>query len=115
ECLFLVPAAAMAFMWFERSGNGHFFNNIHDSLWLMLTGPLTVAPLALFAYAARRMPLSTMGFIQFIAPTICFCIGIGLGVKFNLLRGVSFVFIWGGAAVFAYGAYRRYRMLKELV
>ena len=78
----------------------------------MAAGPITAVPLALFSWAARRIPLSYMGFLQFIGPTISFGIGLAEGEAFSTLRAVSFVFIWGGAAVFTYGAWRRARMLK---
>ena len=70
---------------------------------------MTVAPLVLFAWAARRLPYATMGFIQFIAPTLSFAIGVSQGEDLNALRLASFAFIWTGAAVFAYGAWRRNR------
>jgi chloramphenicol-sensitive protein RarD len=66
-------------------------------------------PLVLFAWAARRIPLSAMGFLQFIAPTMTFVIGVLQGEPFSLLRGVSFVFIWAGVAVFALAVLRRNR------
>ena len=48
--------------------------------WLLIAcGPITAVPLVLFSWAARRMPLSAMGFLQFLAPTIGFVIGRGAG------------------------------------
>jgi chloramphenicol-sensitive protein RarD len=78
----------------------------------MMTGPVTVLPLVLFAFVARRLPLSTMGFIQFIGPTLTFLIGLWQGEAFNVTRGLSFAFIWLGAAVFAFGAWRRLKAVK---
>jgi chloramphenicol-sensitive protein RarD len=66
----------------------------------------------LFSWAARRIPLSSLGFLQFIGPTIGFGIGVAQGEPFTPLRAASFVFIWGGAAVFAYGAWRRVRSIR---
>jgi chloramphenicol-sensitive protein RarD len=65
--------------------------------------------LVLFSWAARRIPLSFMGFLQFIGPTMVFANGVTQGEPFTPLRAASFAFIWGGAAVFAYGAWRRSR------
>ena len=45
-----------------------------------------------------------MGFLQFLAPTISFMIGLAQGESFTPLRAVSFALIWGGAGVFVYGA-----------
>ena len=72
---------------------------------------MTALPLMMFSWAARRIPFSAMGFLQFIAPSMTFVMGVMQGEAFTPLRGVSFAFIWGGAAVFAFGAWRRSRML----
>ena len=80
--------------------------------WLLACGPLTATPLMLFAWAARRIPLSFMGFLQFMGPTIGFFIGISQGEDFTPVRAASFVFIWAGAAVYAWGAWRRSRMVQ---
>ena len=50
-----------------------------------------------------------MGFMQFIGPTIGIVIGVVEGEAFGPLRAASFVFIWSGAAVFAWGAWKRSR------
>jgi chloramphenicol-sensitive protein RarD len=72
----------------------------------LLAGPVTVTPLALFAWAARRLPMVSLGFLQFIAPTLLFVVGVATGEAFTPLRAASFVFIWSGVAVFAYGAWK---------
>ena len=64
------------------------------------------------AWAARRLPLSTMGFLQFLAPTLVFFIGVFQGEPFGWLRGVSFAFIWAGAAVFLWAAVTRARAAR---
>lgn len=113
ECLYLLLPALAYFAWIEMHAGGHFFRSPLNAFWFLLTGPVTVLPLALFAYVARRLPLSTMGFIQFIGPTITFFIGLAQGEAFNPLRGLSFVFIWAGAAVFAFGAWRRLKAVAR--
>ena len=110
ECLYLFLPALGYLTWFEATGQGHFFHPAH-AFWLLLTGPVTVLPLVLFAYAARRIPLSTMGFVQFIGPTLTFIIGLWEGEPFSLAQGVSFAFIWAGAIVFAFGAWRRLKTI----
>lgn len=101
ECLLLAPFGIGWVLWLQSQGLGHVFaSSTHFGLAL-LTGPGTVIPLALFAWAARRLPLSTIGFIQFLAPTIQFGVGVWAGEPFTLLRAISFAFIWLGAVVFA--------------
>ena len=109
EALFMTLPGGAYLLWLEGSGHGHFLASPWTAIVLFLAGPLTVIPLALFAWAARRMPLSSLGFLQFLGPTIAFVIGVAEGEAFGLARAVSFVFIWGGAAVFGYGAWRASR------
>lgn len=64
-------------------------------IWLSITGLITVVPLTIFAYAARRIPYSTLGFIQYIAPTCQFLLGVFLYEEdFNETRFIGFSFIW---------------------
>lgn len=114
ECLLLAPIGMLWVLMIEANGTGHFTDSPASVMWLLIAGPTTVLPLALFAWAARRMPLSTMGFLQFIAPTIAFVIGVSQGEPFGWLRGVSFAFIWAGAAVYAAGALMRSRAAKAV-
>jgi len=109
ECLVLGLPSLAFIAWLETRGAGHFTQDLPTALWLIASGPITAIPLALFAWAARRIPLSAMGFLQFIAPTISFCIGLSQGEAFTQVRAVSFAFIWCGAAVFLFGAWRRTR------
>jgi len=113
ECLILLPFGIAYVVWLQASGLGHGFSSLEGFGWALLNGPATVLPLALFAFAARRMPLSTMGFIQFLAPTLQFCVGLATGEHFTVLRGVSFAFIWLGAGVFAAAALMRARAARR--
>lgn len=111
----LVGAVAAGYIaWLQGQGAGHFDDPV-TAAWLIAAGPITAVPLVMFAWAARRVPLSLMGFFQFIAPTISFFIGVSQGEAFTPLRGLSFAFIWGGAAVFMYGAWRRTRRVERAI
>lgn len=112
ECLMILPFGLLYVLWLEGTGAGHFGDRPSSALWLLAAGPITVAPLVLFSWAARRLPLATVGFLQFLAPTISFCIGVSQGEALNTLRILSFAFIWTGAAIYALGAWRRTRAVK---
>lgn len=101
ECLLLALPGLIWLIHIETTGAGHFTATPAATLWLLFAGPATVIPLALFAWAARRMPLSSMGFLQFLAPTIVFIIGALQGEALGPLRIASFVFIWVAVGVFA--------------
>lgn len=111
ECLLLAGFGLAYLLWLQARGVGHFGASTPATLWLLSCGPFTAVPLVLFAWAARRIPLSSLAFLQFIGPTTGFIIGVAQGEAFTPLRALSFVFIWSGAVVFAYGAWRRTRML----
>lgn len=71
-------------------------------LLLVSTGVVTAAPLLCFNSAARRLPLSTLGFLQYLGPTLQFVLAIGVyGEPFARVQLVAFGFIWIGLAVFS--------------
>jgi len=111
ECLVLAPLALAYILWLGQTGAGYFLTRPSPTILLLLAGPVTVVPLMLFSWAARRLPLSTIGFLQFIGPTMGFVIGVANGERLTLLRMVSFGFIWAGVVVFAVGAWRKTRGL----
>jgi chloramphenicol-sensitive protein RarD len=56
-----------------------------------------------------------MGFLQFLSPSISFFIGLAEGEPFTPVRALSFVFIWGGAVVYLWGAWTRARSVRLAV
>lgn len=109
ETLLVGLVAAGYIAWQAGQPGASHFSDPVTAAWLIACGPITAIPLVLFSWAARRVPLSVMGFMQFLSPTISFFIGLSQGEAFTPLRALSFAFIWGGAAVFLYGAWRRSR------
>lgn len=88
---------ALAFLLFRGiSGEGAFATQGPAvSTLLILAGPVTSIPLLLFGYAARRIPLSMLGFIQYIAPTLQFLLGVYVyNEPFPASRLVGFCIIW---------------------
>jgi chloramphenicol-sensitive protein RarD len=77
-------------------------------LLLVLAGPFTAVPLLLFAGALRRLPLSTLGFLQYVSPTLQFLLAVIVyDEPFSAARGVAFVCIWTALAIFAVHTLRR--------
>jgi chloramphenicol-sensitive protein RarD len=75
-----------------------------------LTGIVTGVPLLWFAQAAQRLPLSGLGFFQYIAPTIQFILGYFVFAEpFSIIKLKAFAFIWAGLAVFSWESLRRRR------
>jgi chloramphenicol-sensitive protein RarD len=114
ETILLVPFAVGYLIWCEVNGIGAFGHSGAgvDAL-LLAGGVVTSVPLFLFAYGARRVPYSTIGVIQFIAPSLQFICGIFVfGETFESARATGFVLIWVGLVIYAGNALWRSRTLK---
>ena len=101
ETLILSPIAAIYLLFFIAPGEGAFGTTGLNTALLIAAGPVTVLPLLAFAIGARRLPLSMIGFLQFIGPTLQFLIGVIDGEPFTRAHQFCFGFIWLAAAVFA--------------
>ena len=103
ETMLLAPLAVVALLWAGPSGPGSQWpaHDAHTWLFFLLSGPVTAIPLLLFAAGARRVPLSTMGFLQYITPSILALMGVFLyGETFAGPRAVGFVRIWVALALY---------------
>jgi len=98
----------------EGAGQGAFGHaDSLTNLLLALTGAVTVAPLLLFSAGVRLIPLSTMGLLQYISPSLQFLTGILLfGESFGLARGVGFGLVWLALIAFSVENYLNRR--KEM-
>jgi chloramphenicol-sensitive protein RarD len=110
ETLVLLPLAAGWLAWLLGSGDAMFGASRPGlSGLLLLAGPLTAGPLLFFALAARRLPLSTIGIMQFIAPTLQFVMGLIYGETLTPARATCFVLIWTAVLLFSTDAWRARR------
>ncbi len=114
ECVVLLIPAVAYVLWLEHAGASIFGRHLAPSLVLVFCGPATVIPLAAFSFAARRLQLTVLGFMQFIAPTLQFAVGLSAGEHMTPLRAASFVLIWAGVAVYALGVRQRVRTNRRL-
>lgn len=111
ETVLLAPFALAWFVWLTASGEAAFA--VADgaiTFWLVMAGPITAIPLLCFALAARRLPLTTIGFMQFLAPSLQFCTGIYYGESLTTAHLVCFGFIWTAVIVFSTDAFLAGRM-----
>jgi chloramphenicol-sensitive protein RarD len=108
ETLLLAPLAIGFLIWsFVSNGPGLHADPMIAFL-LVLTGPATAVPLLLFNYAVQRLRLTTIGMLQYIAPSIAFVLAIIVfGEHLNLTRVLSFALIWVSLAVFTLGSMQR--------
>lgn len=105
ETVCMTPVALAWLGWLAISGQNHFGGGpgllTGRDLLLIATGAVTAIPLLLFAVAARRLPLSMMGFLQYIAPSIAFLLAVLVYREpLDLERTAAFAVIWLGLAVY---------------
>ena len=93
---------ALAYLFFlESQGVGTFGHDLKLSGLLALGGAVTATPLLMFAAAARRIPLSMVGILQYIAPSLQFSIGVWVyGEELSTVRLMGFCFIWAALAIY---------------
>ena len=114
SAILMVPALGTAYYFSTTPAGSSFGQDWGMSLAIMLGGVVTAIPLLLFAIAARRMDYSALGFIQFIAPTIVFLLGISVfGEQLLPIQLASFLLIWTALAIFVWDLLsRRNRQAK---
>ena len=98
----LVLPAAAYLLWLGARGDGTFgTEGLRHAVLLAGAGLVTAVPLLFFSAAATRVPLTTLGLLQYLAPTFQFAIGIFLyGEPLPPVRLVGFVLVWAALAVF---------------
>ncbi|WP_342620272.1 EamA family transporter RarD [Rhodoferax sp. GW822-FHT02A01] len=103
ETLLLAPFAVCVLAYLTWQGQSAFVQGDVPTLaWLVLGGPLTATPLLLFAAGARRITLTTMGILQYIAPSLQFALGVWLFHEpFQSARFVGFLLIWTALVIYS--------------
>ena len=110
----LLALPALAYLFYQKQTGAMLFGalGLQMDILILLAGPVTVLPLLAFAFAARRLKLSTLGFLQFIGPTMQFMCGLYFGEPFTSAHAICFTFIWLGVIIFCADAYRKGRRNK---
>jgi chloramphenicol-sensitive protein RarD len=110
ETMLLVPPAlVVAGVQFSHDVRASAFDTPTYAL-LVLAGVITTVPLLAFAAAARRLPLATIGFLQYLSPTGQFLLAVlAYGEAFTRDHAISFGCIWAALGIFSLGSVRAYR------
>lgn len=89
-----ITSGLVLFWWLE--GTGHFLaGDVTTDLLLVAAGPVTALPLALFAAGARRIALSTLGFLQYLAPSLTLILAtVFYGEPFTWIHAATFGCVW---------------------
>lgn len=108
ETMYLALPSLAGVIYMEITGIGAIHaGTAFQYLFLYLSGPLTAATLALFSEAAGKLPLVTLGLIEYIMPTLSLALGVFfLGEPFDTIQFIAFVIVWIGLAAFTVGEWK---------
>ena len=111
--IFALPAL-LWLLYLQAQGTGNFFTvPLADQVLLIGAGVITSVPLVLFGYGTRRLSLTTLGLLQYLAPSLAFCIGVFLyNEHFSISEAVTFGCIWAALAVYSAEGLHTYRRKK---
>lgn len=111
EVLILALPCLAYIVWLQMTGEGHFVTSRPaDMGWLMFTGVITTVPLILYAYGARLLRYSTIGIMQYLAPTIVFLLAIFVFHEpFSSTKAACFALIWVALAIYSWSMLREVR------
>ena len=110
ETLLLAPLCLALIVHAQGSGAGVFGSSTTLDALLIVAGAVTAAPLLMFAAAARKLPYSTLGLLQYLAPTLQFIQAVTIfGEPITRVQIVVFALIWTGCALYAWDVVRASR------
>jgi len=114
ESVIMLPFAIWFWITMASPASNMFTNTISMNLILVAAGIVTVAPLLCFTAAARRIQYSTLGFFQYIGPSIMFVLAVMLyGEPLDNERLITFGFVWSGLVLFSFDSIRHYRKQRK--
>ena len=111
ETAILAPLALAWVLWLQQTGESGFGRfGFTTDLLLVLGGAITAIPLLMFTAAARRLPYSTLGFLQYIAPSLQFLLAVfAYGEALTIPHIICFAAIWTALAIFTFESIRAAR------
>lgn len=117
ETLVMLPAAAIYLLWIADSATSDpSLNTVTLNMLLICAGIVTTLPLLCFTGAATRLKLSTLGFFQYIGPSLMFLLAVLVyGEAFTADKAITFAFIWGALAIFSFDGLKASNQRKTQV
>jgi chloramphenicol-sensitive protein RarD len=104
EVLLLSGPCLAYIVWIQLNGTGHFLpSKPVDFALLLACGPITATPLLLYAFGAKLLRLSTLGLMQYLAPTMVLMIAVFVfGEPFDMIHGIAFGLIWLALIIYSW-------------
>ena len=114
EVLILSIPALGYILWLQGTGQGHFRLSEPADIWLLVgCGPVTAVPLLFYAFGAKLLRYSTIGIMQYIAPTLIFLIAVfAFKEPFSGVRAIAFVLIWSALVIYTWPMIRARRRAR---
>lgn len=113
ETIISLPVAIVGLILLAKQGEQHFGMN-HTSFLILFAGVATAVPLIMFTAGAKRIPLSLIGFLQYISPTLILLQGVFLfGESFSMTDLLTFFCIWTGLILYSYSKYMQFKTMKR--
>ncbi len=114
EVLILSPVAIAVLVWLQWQGTLRFsLSHPGEFALLLLAGPVTAVPLILYAFGAKLLRISTIGIMQYVAPTLIALIAVFVfGEPFGIERVIAFGLIWTALALYTWSMFRAPRTEK---
>lgn len=114
ETLVLLPFSLGWILFAQNNGTGAFGSDTKTTVLLMIGGIITAVPLFWFGIAARKIPLSTIGFIQYLSPTCQLALGILIYKEsFSIPHLIGFGFVWAALTLFSISIYQHYALSRK--
>jgi len=117
ELLITLPFLLVFISIITVNGKGHLLKATPKMyLFMILAGVVTVIPLLLFSEGAKRIPLASVGILQYVAPTLMLLIGVVIYKEpFTLTYKISFVLIWIAVAIYMYSVFKNRKKKKKVI
>lgn len=115
ESCIMLPFALLYWFITDTTSGNMLANSLDLNVTLLLAGVVTTAPLLCFTAAARRIRYTTLGFFQYIGPSLMFLLAVlHYQEPLDKTRIVTFVFVWTGLLIYVYDSLRVYRKSRQI-
>ena len=115
ETVLLLPITLIYLSWLYQNSEAVLLSSKTLLILAIISGPLTALPLLLFGTATTRVPLTWLGVMQYVAPTLQFIIGVTVfSETLSTVKVIGFLIVWSALAIFSFDAWRTSRTKSSL-
>ena len=116
ESCIMLPFALLYWLIMDTSSGNMLANSVDLNITLLLAGVVTTAPLLCFTAAARRIRYTTLGFFQYVGPSLMFLLAVmHYQEPLDITRVITFICVWSGLLIYVYDSLRVYHKSKRVI